>query len=247
MAHPKIVFNGKRYGVSRDYYTSTNFSGPKTRLHRDVWEFLHGPIPPGHFIHHRDGNKLNNESSNLQLTRHGKHSSYHAKRSPWTGSSANKKQLRLAYEAGGGKAWHGSPEGRKWHSEHWKKHGAKLRQWIGSGKNIEQLDSIRSLASKWHKSSTGHDWHKKHGSESWARRKMVERVCIECWNKFETYWPNASCCSTRCRNRKNSRKYVESRDCVVCGSPFTCRRANPTRTCSKRCSTQLQVRTKTGL
>lgn len=32
-----------------------------------IWERLHGPIPPGHFVSYRDGNTLNDEPENLVL------------------------------------------------------------------------------------------------------------------------------------------------------------------------------------
>ena len=35
--------------------------------HRVVWELHNGAIPSGHQIHHRDGNKLNNDIGNLEL------------------------------------------------------------------------------------------------------------------------------------------------------------------------------------
>ena len=35
--------------------------------HRIVYEKHHGPIPSGYDVHHRDGDKLNNDISNLEL------------------------------------------------------------------------------------------------------------------------------------------------------------------------------------
>ena len=35
--------------------------------HRRVWRKHYGPVPPGYFIHHIDGNKENNDISNLML------------------------------------------------------------------------------------------------------------------------------------------------------------------------------------
>ena len=36
-------------------------------MHRFVWTYINGPIPEGYVIHHKDGNKLNNDISNLEL------------------------------------------------------------------------------------------------------------------------------------------------------------------------------------
>ena len=44
-----------------------------------VWERHHGrPVPPGHDIHHRDGDKLNNDISNLQLVTKLEHKRIHS-------------------------------------------------------------------------------------------------------------------------------------------------------------------------
>lgn len=40
----------------------------RLRMEHDlVWEGANGPIPPGHDVHHRDFDKLNNRLDNLQL------------------------------------------------------------------------------------------------------------------------------------------------------------------------------------
>jgi hypothetical protein len=46
-------------------------------LHRLIWEEVNGFIPDGYHIHHKDGNKLNNELSNLQCIEKCKHIQYH--------------------------------------------------------------------------------------------------------------------------------------------------------------------------
>lgn len=66
------------------------WSGYKTRRdqgkvvsdHRFLWEQHHGrAIPPGHMVHHRDGDRLNNAIENLQLVTFEEHRRIH---SGWT-------------------------------------------------------------------------------------------------------------------------------------------------------------------
>jgi len=45
--------------------------------HRLVWSKYNGKIPEGYHIHHIDGNKLNNDISNLQLISSSEHSKLH--------------------------------------------------------------------------------------------------------------------------------------------------------------------------
>ena len=47
------------------------------KLHRLIWEKHYGPIPEGYVIHHKDGNKLNNNISNLECMPNGDHSRLH--------------------------------------------------------------------------------------------------------------------------------------------------------------------------
>ena len=84
-------------------------------MHRYVWECNHGPIPDGMHVHHKDGDKANNNIDNLELLAASVHSKHHGKDNPWVGSEENREQLRAASELA--KQWHASKEGRNWHSK----------------------------------------------------------------------------------------------------------------------------------
>ena len=57
----------RRFGVNnKDYYE-----------HRLVWEREYGAIPTNYAIHHLDGNKLNNDLSNLQCLSFSEHRKLH--------------------------------------------------------------------------------------------------------------------------------------------------------------------------
>lgn len=116
----------QRYGGTRFYKCGTYFQNSKLagekRLHRIVWSEVFGPIPEGHHIHHRDGNPANNEPSNLQCLPAARHLSEHGD----TSAANGRKSIEKARAAAA--VWHGSDEGRKWHSEHYAKHISPLHK-----------------------------------------------------------------------------------------------------------------------
>jgi len=73
---PFIVWQGHKYTRrSHGYYACT--TNKRRYLHRDVWESLHGPIPSGYDVHHRDENKTNNAPANLELLLRSEHGKRH--------------------------------------------------------------------------------------------------------------------------------------------------------------------------
>jgi len=48
-------------------YRKRTVNGRTYSEHRLVWEAANGPIPEGHHIHHRNGDKLDNRRENLRL------------------------------------------------------------------------------------------------------------------------------------------------------------------------------------
>lgn len=120
-----IEFNNRKFYLCPEngYYEAKITIGNKRitlRLQRVVWEFYNGAIPENCHIHHIDGNKQNNDISNLKLVSASEHAKIHSKK-------ANKEfwhseKMRKASEKGREecKKWHNSETGKKWHSEHQK-------------------------------------------------------------------------------------------------------------------------------
>lgn len=54
-------FDGIEYLVAGRYWKRGG-----AYLHRAVWVYHHGPIPEGHHIHHKDGDRSNNQIENLE-------------------------------------------------------------------------------------------------------------------------------------------------------------------------------------
>jgi hypothetical protein len=125
-----IFFNGivfRRYPNAkqwshRTYYTP--HSGHRRRgvgaLHQEIWKAANGTIPAGKYIHHKDGNSLNNTLSNLacvsKQTHDRKHSQVRSKRAKTPEALEQLDKIRpLASK------WHRSDDGRAWHVQHGKK------------------------------------------------------------------------------------------------------------------------------
>lgn len=104
-------FNGERFYICGNYFQHRG-----KRLHRYVWEYHNGAIPKGYHIHHKDGDRTNNDISNLVLVEAKEHLSGHMTKEKREQSRKNvQKAIAKAPE------WHRSEEGRQWHSEHSKK------------------------------------------------------------------------------------------------------------------------------
>ena len=114
-----VVFNGVEYRLmgSRRYYLSQSRSNEGRRhakgLHVAVWEFYSGKtVPKGYEIHHKDGNPLNNDFSNLECIPMREHRAKYKLKDP----EKQKEHLREIQELAA--EWHRSPEGKEWHRKH---------------------------------------------------------------------------------------------------------------------------------
>ena len=108
-------------------------------MHRYVWERHNGPIGAGLHVHHVDGDKSNNDISNLELLTASDHSIHHGDTNSWVGSEANKRQLAGINDKA--KAWHSSPEGIEWHRANgvaaWANRKMHVKSCLECGKTYE--------------------------------------------------------------------------------------------------------------
>lgn len=99
---PKRSHNGRSYTKDRNgYWRDTVYRGTRGRdgvqnLHHVIWIETHGPIPPGHRLIFKDGNKDNCKLSNLELLTNSEQSRRHATgHNQFTRSAAERTQTLL--------------------------------------------------------------------------------------------------------------------------------------------------------
>lgn len=103
------------------YLSSKKIGNSRKRLHRYIWETENNAqIPKGYDIHHKDGNKSNNDVSNLMLVNNREHTKIHERNLT---EEQRAKRAENIVKNGLPKAieWHKSRQGREWHSEHGKR------------------------------------------------------------------------------------------------------------------------------
>lgn len=113
-----VVFRGERYRrypeadsrADRVYFRASDGKG---YLHRAIYEHHNGPIPEGWHVHHRDGDPLNNDPSNLVCVSPKDHIAEH-----WTPERSQASREWMEEIQPLTKAWHRSAEGREWHRQH---------------------------------------------------------------------------------------------------------------------------------
>ena len=191
-----VYFNGLKYvrDDATGYYLN---STTRKRLHRAVWEYHHGEIPKGWQVHHVDGDKSNNDISNLLLVPKSIHATYHS-------------QIKIAehYDeiiqnlidnaVPASKEWHKSDEGRNWHKLHYEKMKEKLyvkREFVceNCGKTfIAQNNKHNRFCSNACKSA-----YRRHSGID-----DVVKTCPVCGKEFKSNkYAKKETCSRGCANR----------------------------------------------
>ena len=107
------VFNGERF-----YLCGTYFQHKGKRLHREVWQYHHGPIPEGFDVHHVHHDRSRNQIEDLELIPRSIHRQYHADER----GVAELAKAPIVKAQAATAEWHGSTEGRAWHKQHYADH-----------------------------------------------------------------------------------------------------------------------------
>lgn len=111
-------------------YLQVSLHGKKLQVHRILWEMRYGPIPPGFYVDHIDGNKLNNLPTNLRLAEPAQNS--HNMRRSGRNSSGVK---GLSYIRTRG-VWVGSIHVRGKAHKFQSKHREAVEQWLHRNRPI---------------------------------------------------------------------------------------------------------------
>lgn len=73
-----MITDGGSRKPTKKGYMRRSYNGKNRMEHVVVWESHFGKIPEGYQIHHKDGNKLNNDIENLQLVTPLEHKRIHS-------------------------------------------------------------------------------------------------------------------------------------------------------------------------
>jgi hypothetical protein len=168
------------------YYLNSTI---RKRLHRYVWEREVGPIPKGCHIHHIDGNKANNDITNLSILTGSGHQKLHGK----DPARKNKSRQNILKAISAAPAWHRSEEGKRWHSEHMR--GFKQPR---EEKICEQCGAKYSgtKASRFCSNKCKAKWRRQEGLDN------VEKVCEWCGKTYLTNkYAKQKYCSDECNHK----------------------------------------------
>lgn len=186
-------FNGITfYQTSPKEYFRHSVGATTILMHRYVWEYYNHTIPKGYHVHHKDGNRANNDISNLELLKGAEHEKLHGKlltdeQREWRRNNLNMNARPKASE------WHKSEEGREWHKEQYTRTADKLHQkfeftCLNCGKVFQG-----EYGSKYCCNACKSAYRRKQNKD------LVERICVICGKSFlSNIYSKSKCCSRHC-------------------------------------------------
>lgn len=186
------------------YLTTRNHKRAGRRLHRAVWEYYNGNISKGYHIHHIDGDKNNNDISNLRIMSAREHAIQHGKelteeQREWKRNNVIKNAVPKASE------WHKTEEASRMHREMAKKQweNKKPQKYVCDycGKEYESLNNYGEEGNRFCSNACKSAWRRKSGIDNEIR------VCEVCGREFSVNkYKKTSICSRHCAMVKRHRE-----------------------------------------
>lgn len=200
----EVVFCGERYirnPKSRYYfkYTTKNAERRNARqLHRAIWEYYNGPIPPGFHIHHIDGNIDNNDISNLLCIEGKAHLSGHARANLQNPEYAKKHEEQFAKCRALASDWHGSEAGIEYHKKHFAESLAKA--------NLRR-EKVCEFCGRTYQGTSTQRFCSDSCQQKARRRRLglkfepSERICDQCGERYMPSKANQRFCCGACKTK----------------------------------------------
>lgn len=203
----RATFNGRLYYLRESqgyYYAPRKDRKGCDMLHRMVYIHYNGEISKGYHIHHKDGNKSNNDISNLECIKGTEHIRHHSLTLTEEQLEEKKRNLQENVRP---KAdiWHGSEAGREWHKFHYETVKEKMHQ---------RMNNICVVCGKEYETSKRKDakYCSKNCAAKGRRISGIDdeiRICEFCGKEFSANkYSEVKYCSSECR--KLGRKKVMS-------------------------------------
>lgn len=196
MQYPKsIIEDGIRFTYSGSpYYYNSN---QRDYLHRYRWKKVHGDIPEGYEIHHKDHNPYNNELDNLEMIEAIEHKLHHAENLTTERRNFMRKNM-LENAIPAAVKWHKSEDGKEWHKEHYQNFKHKLHEKIelvcdNCGK---EFITVNNGTGRFCSGACKAAWRRKSGVDD------VVRKCSWCGVDFTVNkYSKTHTCTRSCTNR----------------------------------------------
>ena len=166
--YERVIYLGQKFIKGVNGYFESTCKDDRRKLHQVIWdEYYPGTRKDGMHVHHKDGNKTNNDVTNLELLPGSKHARLHA---PGVDAVMASKE------------WHGSPEGLEWHRLH------GIDCWVGKtksrqatcescGRTYVEYPNLRP--SRFCGNNCKSRWRRDSGVDD------VDRKCARCGNGFK--------------------------------------------------------------
>lgn len=188
---------GKNWGRYPDAERITNrYFRAWIPLHVYVWEmYYRRPVPDGYVVHHIDGDPTNNDIENLFAMPASEHMRLHVSER----YDIDRLRQLAAIGREHAKAWHGTPEGRRFHAEI-----GKLT-WEGAYEVRKACESCGREYTTWNLAECRSRFCSNKCKSAWRRRTGFDneqRTCPYCGASFTVNkYARTTHCSRVCANR----------------------------------------------